>query len=130
MKRFVILSAILTVVLTAKANDGQSLVFEKADGTQQALLAVGTTITFNGTTLTATNGNSTLTLPLSDLNRMFFSTEGGTTGISKTETVTEQDWEGAEIYDLRGHRLPQGIKLQPGLYIFKKGTTTKKLLVK
>lgn len=81
--------------------------------------------------LTATNGSEKATIALSDLKRMYFTntkSNSETTAIEATAT----DWGNTEtiIYDLRGHRLPQGIKPTPGIYIFKKGNTTTKKYVK
>lgn len=122
---------VLSGIVAAQAADYQYLNIEKTDGTTQSLTALGLNITYSGTALTAKNGTEQTTIALTDLKRMFFSNtkaEGGTTGIE----ATAADWDDTEteIYDLRGHRLPQGTKPARGLYIFKKGNTTTKKIVK
>lgn len=131
MKKSMFLAMVLSGTVAAQAADYQYLNIEKTDGTTQSLTALGLNITYSGTALTAKNGTEQTTIALTDLKRMFFSNtkaEGGATGIE----ATAADWDDAEteIYDLRGHRLPQGTKPARGLYIFKKGNTTTKKIVK
>lgn len=131
MKKSMFLAMVLSGIVAAQAADYQYLNIEKTDGTTQSLTALGLNITYSGTALTAKNGTEQTTIALTDLKRMFFSNtkaEGGTTGIE----ATAADWDDTEteIYDLRGHRLPQGTKPARGLYIFKKGNTTTKKIVK
>lgn len=117
--------------LAAQAANYQYLNIEKTDGTTLSLTAFGLNITYSGTELTAKNGTELTTVALTDLKRMYFTNtkgEGETTGIE----ATAADWNDGEteIYDLRGHRLPQGTKPARGIYIFKKGNTTMKKMVK
>ena len=117
--------------LAAQAANYQYLNIEKTDGTTLSLTAFGLNITYSGTELTAKNGTELTTVALTDLKRMYFTNtkvEGETTGIE----ATAADWNygETEIYDLRGHRLPQGTKPARGIYIFKKGNTTMKKMVK
>jgi len=131
MKKSMFIAMVLSGTVAAQAADYQYLNIEKTDGTTQSLTALGLNITYSGTALTAKNGTEQATIALTDLKRMFFSNtkaEGGTTGIE----ATAADWDDTEteIYDLRGHRLPQGTKPARGLYIFKKGNTTTKKIVK
>lgn len=131
MKKSIFIAMVLSGTVAAQAADYQYLNIEKTDGTTQSLTALGLNITYSGTALTAKNGTEQTTIALTDLKRMFFSNtkaEGGTTGIE----ATAADWDDTEteIYDLRGHRLPQGTKPARGLYIFKKGNTTTKKIVK
>jgi hypothetical protein len=131
MKRNALSSLLLILTAAAQAADYEYLTIEKNDGTTQSLTAIGLKLTYGSSTITATNGSEQATFALSDLKRMYFSNTKGTTAIDTVE-ATANDWDDTEteIYDLRGHRLPQGIKPARGLYIFKKGNTTTKKYVK
>lgn len=132
MKRNLLATAMLTIALAAQAGDYQYLNIEKTDGTQQSITAVGLTLSYSGTTLTATNGSESYTFTLSDLSRMYFSNtkqEDSTTAISVATADDLNDSE-TEIYDLAGHRIPQNSSVRRGIYIFKKGNTTTKKIVK
>ena len=131
MRRQVFMTMMLTSMIAAQAADFQYLTIEKNDGQTETLTALGLTISYSSSMLTATNGSEKTTIALSDLRRMYF-----TNTKSKSETTaieaTDADWDNTEtvIYDLKGHRLPQGTKPAPGIYIFKKGNTTTKKYVK
>lgn len=131
MKRNLLTTLILAGTMTTLAADYRYLTIERNDGTTQSLTAVGLTLTYADGKLTATNGTQQATIPLAELKRMFFNNDGGTTAIEAVE-ATADDWSdpATEIYDLRGHRMPQGTKPARGLYIFKKGNTTTKKYVK
>lgn len=125
----------LVLTIGVRAADYQYLNIEKTDGTQQSITAVGLTLTYSGTELTATNGSESYTFTLSELNRMYFSNTKMETssGEDIVDAITEVDvtadtaWE---IYDMNGRRIPAGEKLRKGVYIFKNGNTTKKVIVK
>lgn len=75
MKRISILAAFLLLAVGAKAQTYSYLTFQQTDGTQKSLTANGLKITFSGNTLTATSAESTTTLPLTGLTKMFFASE-------------------------------------------------------
>ena len=131
MRRQVLLTMMMAGTLATQAADYQYLAIEKTDGSVETLEAVGLNISYSSTALTAKNSKEQATIALTDLKRMYFTNtkaDGDTTGIE----ATAADWNDTEteIYDLRGHRLPQGTKPARGLYIFKKGNTTTKKIVK
>ena len=121
-------------VLTAQAADYQYLTIEKNDGTQQSLTAVGLTISYSATAMTATNGSETTTIALSELNRMYFSNTKDATAISDISSL-QQDEE-ATIYDLSGRQIAEGrlstVKplLRKGVYLVKQQGKTIKIQVK
>ena len=135
MKKATIITAILAAgTLTAQAADYQYLTIEKNDGTQQSLTAVGLTISYSATAMTATNGSETTTIALSELNRMYFSNTKDATAISDISSL-QQDEE-ATIYDLSGRQIAEGrlstVKplLRKGVYLVKQQGKTIKIQVK
>ena len=136
MKSPAIITAMLIAgTLTVQADDTyQYLTIEKNDGTSLSLTAVGLTISYNETTLTATNGSETATLTLSELSRMYFSNTKETVGISDINAL-EPDVT-ATVYDLRGHLIAEGApsaikeRLRKGVYLVKQNERTAKIVVK
>ena len=120
---------ILAGTLTAQAADYQYLTIEKSDGTATSLTAVGLNISYSDTQLTATNGQETATFTLSEVSRMYFSNtkQDTATGISEVNALPDSN---AEVYDLQGHRLPQGARLRKGVYLIKENGKTRKVTVK
>lgn len=136
MKKATIITAILAAgtLTAAQAADYQYLTIEKNDGTQQSLTAVGLTISYSATAMTATNGSETTTIALSELNRMYFSNTKDATAISDISSL-QQDEE-ATIYDLSGRQIAEGrlstVKplLRKGVYLVKQQGKTIKIQVK
>lgn len=133
MKRTTFTMLLTTAVLTSQAEDYKYLTFEKTDGTQQSITAVGLTISYSNQTLTATNGTETLTLSVADLSRMFFSNDSAT-GISDLSTL-EQDGD-ATVYSLSGQQVAQGrlsdVKalLRKGIYVVKQNGKSYKVQIR
>lgn len=75
MQRIFTLAAFLLLTMGAKAQTYSYLTFQHTDGTQKSLTANGLKITFSGNTLTATSMEGTTTLALTDLSKMFFTSE-------------------------------------------------------
>ena len=135
MKKATIITAILAAgTLTAQAADYQYLTIETNDGTKQSLTAVGLTISYSATAMTATNGSETTTIALSELNRMYFSNTKDATAISDISSL-QQDEE-ATIYDLSGRQIAEGrlstvkTQLRKGVYLVKQQGKTIKIQVK
>ena len=128
MKKKLMTSALLMVMLSAQAGDYTYLNVEKADGTVISLTASDLTITFADGYLVA---GSEKIAALTDLSKMYFSNTEGTTGISSIsdgEDFTAGDADA--VYDLSGRQLPQGSQLRKGVYIVKKNGRTLKMHVK
>lgn len=77
-KAFLFLFALCTF-LSTQAADYKYLIIESNDGTKTTLTAVGLTLTFEGSTLKASDGT---TLELMSLSRMYFSEVSAITGIN------------------------------------------------
>ena len=73
-----------------KADDYGFLTLEDSNGASQSVVAVGTRITFADGNITATNGTSAVSMPLSKLARLYFSdTSTGIEGISTDKGEAE-----------------------------------------
>lgn len=126
MKLPTLMTLLLSGTLAAQAADYQYLTIEKNDGTAHSLTAMGLSITYTDTQLTATNGSETATFTLSEVSRMYFSNTKEATGI---ETTVAENGNSAEVYDLNGRRVTTG-NLQKGVYIVKENGKTRKITVK
>ena len=95
------------------------------------LTAVGLSISFSDTQLTATNAytDETTTIALTDLASMKFSNTDETTGIHTIHANETNDKKNA-IYNLQGEQLPVNATLPKGIYIIKKENETQKVIVK
>ena len=81
------------------------------------------TITISGNTLTA----GSQTFDLTNLSKMYFSSDNQSTGVS---TLTSDDLDGtSEIYDLNGRKVSTA-NLQKGVYIVKSKNGTSKIAQK
>lgn len=133
MKKILSLVAfIVTFSANAFADDYQYLTFQKTDGTSLSVTAEGLKITFADGNLVATQGGETTTIALTDLNKMYFSSEKtAIKTIDNDQTVTGS----AEVYDLQGRRIngqwsADNVSLPRGIYIVKQGNRSQKVIVK
>ncbi len=117
MKKFLILGLLSILAIGMRASDYKYLLFTLTDGTTQSIDATGASISFSNGTLTATNGVSSLSIPLANLEKMAFSNEEGTTGIETVDIETLSD-EHMSIYDLQGRSVSKG-QIRKGIYIVK-----------
>ena len=117
MKKFLILGLLSILSIGMRASDYKYLLFTLTDGTTQSIDATGASISFSNGTLTATNGVSSLSIPLANLEKMAFSNEEGTTGIETVDIETLSD-EHMSIYDLQGRSVSNG-QMRKGIYIVK-----------
>ena len=117
MKKFLILGLLIILSIGMRASDYKYLLFTLTDGTTQSIDATGASISFSNGTLTATNGVSSLSIPLANLEKMAFSNEEGTTGIETVDIETLSD-EHMSIYDLQGRSVSKG-QMRKGIYIVK-----------
>lgn len=123
MKKLLLLLAILSATLTAKAQDYTYLTFQTTDGTKISVPASSLTITISGTSLTA----GSQTFVLSNLSKMYFSNDNESTGVS---TLDSEQLDGtSEIYDLNGRKISKA-NLQKGVYIVKSKNGTCKIAQK
>jgi len=133
MKKFIafIMFAIMASV-QVYADDYGYLIFQQQDGTTSSVTALGTTITFSGGNLIATQDGETTTIALASMDKMYFSS---TSGIDRP-TTAEADGK-KQVYTTAGNYLGtfdeseslEG-KLQKGLYVIKQNGETRKVVVR
>ena len=131
MKKSLLLFITLLGIATMQAEDYKYLTIVGIDGTKTSLTAVGLSISFSDTQLTAKNAytDETTTIALTNLASMNFSNTNETTGIH-TIHANETDEKSDVIYNLQGEQLPANATLPKGIYIIKKGNETQKVIVK
>ena len=115
------------------AEDYYYLTIVETDGTKTSLTAVGLSMTFSNDELTVSNAytDESKTIALSHLASMNFSNNDETNGIHSIQTdATFSIDEADAVYTLQGQKLPASTPIQKGVYLIRKGTTTKKLQVK
>jgi hypothetical protein len=131
MKKTLLLFIALLGITSVQAEDYKYLTIVGIDGTKTSITAVGLSISFSDTQLTAKNAytDETATVELTNLASMNFSNSDETTGIR--ETISEKETSNVDvIYNLQGQQLPTNAAFAKGIYIFKKGNETQKVLVK
>lgn len=131
MKKTLLLFIALLGITSVQAEDYKYLTIVGIDGTKTSITAVGLSISFSDTQLTAKNAytDETATVNLTNLASMNFSNSDETTGIR--ETISEKETSNVDmIYNLQGQQLPTNAALAKGFYIIKKGNETQKVLVK
>ena len=123
MKKLLLLLTALIATLTAHSQDYAYLTFQTTDGAKISVPASSLTITISGNTLTA----GSQTFDLTNLSKMYFSSDNQSTGVS---TLTSDDLDGtSEIYDLNGRKVSTA-NLQKGVYIVKSKNGTSKIAQK
>ena len=135
MKKAVFLAVFTMAAVWAHAAeyDYPYLTFTTSSGIQ-SVSTTGLTMTISGTNLVATNNSTTLTLPLSSLTAMEF-TSSATTGIS-TVNNTGKDKSSVAVYTLSGVSLGNfasgdiaRASLKSGVYLFQSKGKTNKIII-
>ena len=125
MKKIVLL--LMTLVgggLAVQAEDSYTyLTFETTDGAKVSVSVSSLPVTINLDNSTLAIGNETFAL--SDLSKMYFSTQSETTGIQEISSATID--EAADIYDLQGHKVTKA-QMKKGVYIVKTNSKTYKIV--
>ena len=125
MKKLFLTLLTAAAIITAQAADYQYLTFEMTDGTKASVEAANLSLTFDGTTLKV----GTETFVLTNLAKMYFSTNNQTTGISQIENGELKIDNFTEIFDLKGNKVSKD-QMRKGIYIVKTKNGTVKLTVK
>lgn len=130
--RHAIITGLLLSALTAQASDYKTLVFQTTSGTTAVDLS-SLVITVSDGKLVATNMSGTETFTLTDLSKMYFSTE--TSGIEKLES--DSNTSSLLVYDLSGRKVggyasldAAKASLKHGVYVIKQNSKTFKIVVK
>ena len=132
MKKSILLLALIATFSTNVFSfDYQYLTFLKSDGSSLSVTAEGLKITFVDGNLVATQGGQTTTIALTDLNKMYFTSEA--TGIKLTDSE-QLTIDNAEVYDIQGRRVngqwsTVNGQLPRGIYIVKKDGKSTKVIV-
>ena len=127
MKKIVLASMILVGTLTAQADEYTYLTLETTDG-------VKTSVDVSSLPVTISLDNSTLTIggktfALTDLSKMYFSTQSETTGIESISNDLLTLDNSADIYDLQGHKVTKE-QMKKGVYIVKTNRKTFKIVMR
>lgn len=133
MDKLLILLFSLAISVTTMADDYTTLTFVSSDGSQTSVAASGLCITFADGQLVGENGNSSITLDLGQLQKMYF---GQATGIVAAATADDGSSE-ATLYTLGGVKVgtfgtldEARSQLRPGVYIVKTSNKTFKTTIK
>lgn len=133
MRKFLLISLILTGVAAAHAYDYPYLTFQASDGTTQSVSVESLTLTVNGGQLVAENSEGSATFTLTELSKMYFSA----TPTAITEISSSLSGNGVEVFSLSG--IPLGrfdsaeqarSTLERGIYVVKKDGQTHKITVR
>ena len=128
MKKILLMLTVLTLGSHAEAwaqdNDYAYLVFEVGDD-KTAVSLDSLTLTITDGLLTATNVQGVESFVLSTLSRMYFSVKDATRIM--TPQVSDNEMTPPVYYDLQGRKIAIPIK---GVYIMKKGSNTRKVIVR
>ncbi len=125
-KRIIILSVLAAISSQLLDEEFGYMVFTLNDGSVQSIAANGLNMSFTGGNLTAKNGTSTLTIPLTDLKSMVFSNDE-VSGIGQMDSKTTDNT--TEVYDLQGHKVSKE-HLRKGIYLVKTKNGTHKMTIK
>lgn len=133
MKQVIPLLMLLLSVLSARAGDYKSLVFQTYGNATTSVDLSSLVITVSGGKLVVTNTAGTQSFTLTDLSKMYFST--ATTGIKGVSTDDAN--QTLAVYDLQGRSMGSfksieaaKAALRQGVYVIKQGNKTYKIAVK
>ena len=130
-KKTIVLSALLAGVLPVVADTYDYLTFQTTGGEQVSVAVENLSLTVDGGHLVATNGEGSQTFQLSDLAKMYFSSEPtAVTGVSQSATgkVKVYDTTGAPRGQYPSEADAIGRLSKGGVYIIKsEGETVKKV---
>ena len=136
MKKNLIPALLLFVAQTASAElyDYPYMAFQTADGTVKTVSVSSLSLTISDGTLIATSGESAEQFTLSDLSKMYFTTEAVATKVQNPESTEPSE---VEVTSLAG--IPCGVfssveaarqSLPAGMYIVKNSKETFKIAVR
>ncbi len=152
MKKILLFSLLVVGTQVSHADDYSTFTLARQSGTTTSLTSVGTKIVFSDGNLVATSGNTTVTIDLTDMASMYFSS--ASTGISRTTAdglgistsgrnvvVTSGENGTASVVNLSGQLVGSATvsagsaatiasNLAPGVYIVKVNQQTIKAVVK
>lgn len=133
MNRKTLFSIVALLAACPAANAYDYLTFETTDGSTQSVAVESLVITFDDGMLVANNGSTEVSLPLTGLSKMYFSS--ATTAISSAKAA---DGDGSVVvYAVSGACLGSyetsakaKESLRSGVYILKSGSKTEKVVIR
>ena len=133
MKKILFLILFAGSALSSLAYDYPYLAFQTSNGSVTTVAVESLTLTVSGSSLVATNDDGSVTLSLSDLSKMYFTTEAAT-GISNVSSNTGNE---VDVYTIAGIYIGRYSsfasardRLGSGVYIVKSESRTQKITVK
>lgn len=137
----IILSFIMALgALTAQAQSYNYLTLQQSDGTEQSVSVSGLKITFSDSEVIATNGTATVSVPLAQMSKMYFSQKAtAITDAAAAEAVSAAIVGGklqvsapvgteVQVFSVDGRRLSPDGTFSKGVYVVRAGGKSFKLL--
>ncbi|MCR5312598.1 MAG: hypothetical protein K6E54_02920 [Bacteroidaceae bacterium] len=132
MKRIIFTLLCIMTWSLASAYDYPYMVFKTSDGTLTSVAVTSLEITISGTKLVVKNASGTTSFSLSDLSKMYFSTEANS--IEEIESHEENE---VEIFSVTGVSYGKYVnvvaakeRLPKGVYVVNSNGKTSKILVR
>ncbi len=133
MKKLLSVLAFMGFFPATFAYDYPYLTFEQSDGTTTSVSVESLVLNYADGKLNITNADGTLSLTVSDLSKMYFSTSG-TTGITSSTLTTDEE---VEVYSSSGIFMGKFENLESarqslnrGIYLIKTDNKTQKIAIK
>ena len=133
MRKVLTLTLVLVGIATSMAYEYPFLTFQSTDGTTKSMSVESLDITVSNGQLAVTNADGTQTFTLTDLSKMYFSENGGSTDIANVDTGNDH----VDVFTISGMHLgtfqtidAAKASLKPGLYVMKSKNKTLKITVK
>jgi len=126
MKKFLLTLLLFVAALSVKAYDYPYLVFQTTDGTVTAVSVESLSVTISNGQLVATNSDGTKTFTLTELSKMYFSTDGNSDIKVIANSQLKDDYE---VYDLQGRKISSD-EMKSGIYVIKTKDGSQKVNVK
>jgi hypothetical protein len=115
MKRLLLILMTMAGVMTAQADDYPYLTFETSDGTVQSVSTTSLKLEISGDKLLVNDGAQSFTL--TDLKKMYFSTNDATGIDGNVNTNTQRSTLNAQLWFTIDGRLLSGKPTKKGIYI-------------
>ena len=133
MRKVLTVIMVLVGIDTAMAYEYPFLTFQSNDGSSKTVSVESLSITVSNGQLVVTNADGTESFALTDLSKMYFSENGGSTVIANVDTGNDH----VDVFTISGMHLgtfqtvdAAKASLKPGLYVMKSNNKTLKTTVR
>lgn len=133
MRKVLTVIMVLVGIATAMAYEYPFLTFQSNDGSSKTVSVESLSITVSNGQLVVTNADGTESFALTDLSKMYFSENGGSTVIANVDTGNDH----VDVFTISGMHLgtfqtvdAAKASLKPGLYVMKSNNKTLKTTVR